>query len=295
MKRIINNREQNILKGNGMKAILAIAFLFSSLATFAQDGEALFKSTCAPCHTIGGGKTVGPDLKGVTEKRPAEWLVKWITSSQALVNSGDADAKAIFAEFNNMVMPDATISEAEVKSVVEYLKQSGSATATVQDTTPVVPKRSTDDATPEEIQMGMDLFQGSQMFSAGGPSCISCHHVSYNGVIPGGLLAKDLTEAYTRLGGDAGLQAMMASPAFPAMQVAFGDRKLTEQEIYCVTAFLNKVNKDTANRATAQGSPLLYGGGPAFVVLLIFIFLLWFNRKKATVKRTIYVRQIKSK
>ena len=271
-----------------------IAFLFSSLAMFGQDGEAIFKQNCAACHSVGNGKLVGPDLKGVTEKRSSEWLVKWITSSQSLINSGDADAKAVFAENNNLVMPDATVSEAEIKSIIEYLKKSGTATA-VQNTAPVVPKRSTDEATPEEIQMGMDLFQGSQMFAAGGPACISCHHVSYNGVIPGGLLAKDLTESFTRLGGDAGMQALLASPAFPAMQVAFGDRKLTDQEIYCVTAFLNKASKDSANRGTAQGNPLLYGGGPAFVVLLTLIFLLWFNRKKATVKRDIYVRQIKSK
>lgn len=30
----------------------------------AEEGEALFMEKCSPCHTIGGGKGVGPDLAG---------------------------------------------------------------------------------------------------------------------------------------------------------------------------------------------------------------------------------------
>ena len=32
-------------------------------------GQAMFKKICAPCHTIGVGDRVGPDLRGVTERR----------------------------------------------------------------------------------------------------------------------------------------------------------------------------------------------------------------------------------
>ncbi len=34
-----------------------------------QPGQALFKKMCAPCHTIGVGDRVGPDLRGVTARR----------------------------------------------------------------------------------------------------------------------------------------------------------------------------------------------------------------------------------
>ena len=37
-----------------------------------QPGQTLFKKMCAPCHTIGVGDRVGPDLRGVTDPaRPA--------------------------------------------------------------------------------------------------------------------------------------------------------------------------------------------------------------------------------
>ncbi|CAN5248354.1 hypothetical protein BH09BAC5_BH09BAC5_05850 [soil metagenome] len=289
-------RQSNIKKqlGKQMKALFISGIMISSVSVFAQDGATVFKNNCSACHSIGKGKLVGPDLKGVTDKRKQDWLMKWVKSSQTLVNSGDADAKAIFEQFNKMPMPDQNITDAEITSILAFIKQSSSSDAVV-DTTPVVPSRSSDDATALEIQMGQDLFQGIVSFQNGGPSCISCHNVNYNGVYPGGLLAKDLTQAYSRVGGDVGLQGLLGSPAFPAMQVAFGDRKLSDKEIYALTAFLNTTNKANATRSTAQGNPLLYGGGPGAVILLIVIFLVWFNRKRATVKREIYSRQLKSK
>src|SRR5215467_15602236 len=39
-----------------------------------QPGQAMFKKICAPCHTIGVGDRVGPDLRGVTQRRERAWL-----------------------------------------------------------------------------------------------------------------------------------------------------------------------------------------------------------------------------
>ncbi|MDD1749458.1 MAG: c-type cytochrome, partial [Methanothrix sp.] len=45
----------------------------------AEKGKAIFDSKCTLCHTIGGGKKIGPDLKGVTQRRAEEWIVKFIS------------------------------------------------------------------------------------------------------------------------------------------------------------------------------------------------------------------------
>ena len=43
-----------------------------------QPGQSLFSKMCAPCHTIGGGDHVGPDLLGVVGRRDRAWLVDFI-------------------------------------------------------------------------------------------------------------------------------------------------------------------------------------------------------------------------
>jgi len=103
--------------------ILILAVLFSlSFNLFADvDGEKIFKQNCTACHTIGGGRLVGPDLSGVTEKREDKWLKSWITNSQDLIASGDADAIAIFEEYNKTVMTTFDFSDEELTAVLAYI------------------------------------------------------------------------------------------------------------------------------------------------------------------------------
>ena len=72
--------------------LLAVVFTFS-FQSFAQpDGAQIFKANCTACHTIVGGRLVGPDLDGIVAKRESSWLKSWINSSSELIASGDADA-----------------------------------------------------------------------------------------------------------------------------------------------------------------------------------------------------------
>jgi len=277
---------------------LAAYFLFMlPNGLSAQDGEAIFKQNCAACHKVGGGRMVGPDLMGVTTKRSEEWLIKWTKSSQSLIKSGDADAKAIFEEFNQTPMPDqAHLSDADLKALYAYVasKSEPATAATAGTNEPAIATDASKNATAEDIEYGKGLFIGSQALVNGGPACISCHNVNYADVIPGGLLAKDLTNAFSRLGGDAGIHGMLGAPPFPAMTEAYKNKAITDKEIAAITAFLYKVDSDKANQQVASFNYLLYGGFGGAVMLLALIFLIWNNRKKYTVKKSIYDRQIKS-
>ncbi|MBX2960537.1 MAG: c-type cytochrome [Flavobacteriales bacterium] len=90
-------------------------------------GEKLYKANCAACHSVGDNKLVGPGLKGINEKRSFEWLVKWIKNSPELIASGDADAKAIFEEFNKVPMPPQNVTDDEIKAILAYIKNPPSA------------------------------------------------------------------------------------------------------------------------------------------------------------------------
>ncbi len=99
--------------------------LVSAQTVFAGQGETMFKSSCSACHSVGKGRLVGPDLKDVDKRHSEEWLHAWIKSSQTVVKSGDTSAVRLFAEYNNMIMPDQNLSDADIKEVLAYIKETG--------------------------------------------------------------------------------------------------------------------------------------------------------------------------
>ena len=107
-----------------IKNCILLAVLFTiSLQTFAQpDGAKIFKQQCTACHVIGEAKLIGPGLKGVTEKRNKEWLKKWINNSSELIASGDADAVAIFEEYNKVAMTNFDFSDEDFEALYGYLQ-----------------------------------------------------------------------------------------------------------------------------------------------------------------------------
>ena len=68
-----------------------------------KEGRKLFKSQCASCHKL-DKKLIGPKLGGVESRRENDWLKSWIKNNAALRASGDADAIAIYEEYNGSVM-----------------------------------------------------------------------------------------------------------------------------------------------------------------------------------------------
>jgi len=273
-------------------SIIASLLLFLSVPLMAQNGQELFETNCSACHTVGGGRLVGPDLQGVTSLRSPEWLMKWTKSSQTLIASGDADAKAIFAEFGELIMPDQShLPDADITAIYAYIASKGGEAA---EGGGVPVANASDDATPEQIQRGRMLFEGSHRFANGGASCMSCHNVNYANVHPRGLLAKDLTEVYKRMGGDAGLKGILGAPPFPAMAQTYTDHPLTEQEIADLIAFLRTVSDQSAKQQAASFNPLLMGGGIGVCCVFLLILVIWFKRKRFSVKADIFNRQIKS-
>jgi len=110
----------------GLFALL-IAFAFSPSNANAQDGEKLFKSYCASCHSAGNNALVGPGLAGVYDKYEREWLYKWIKNSSALIASGDAQAVAVYEQYNKVMMPAQPVNNEEIDAILDYIKAYGEA------------------------------------------------------------------------------------------------------------------------------------------------------------------------
>ncbi|WGK65585.1 c-type cytochrome [Croceiramulus getboli] len=86
----------------------------------AENGERLFKANCAACHRL-YQRATGPALYNVTEKYEREWLYKWIRNSQELIASGDAQAIAIWEEYNKTAMNSFEgLSNAQIDDILAY-------------------------------------------------------------------------------------------------------------------------------------------------------------------------------
>jgi hypothetical protein len=150
------------------------------------------------------------------------------------------------------------------------------------------------DSTIQAISDGASLFDGSTKLTNGGSSCITCHNIASDDVISGGLLAKDLTDVYTRMG-DAGVGAILGSPPFPAMASAFKNKDITPEEIVKLKAFLQYVDQESSTQiGDSMDAEFLMYSPVGLVVWLVFVYFFWYNRKKESVKKEIFDRQIKS-
>jgi cytochrome c2 len=253
------------------------AILAAIMATAAAPAAAVlpaddFKQNCASCHTVGGGRLVGPDLRNVSARRERAWLEKFVLDPQAVISSGDLYAVKLLEEARGVVMPQvAGMTAARAQALLDYIDVESGKEPSASAGAPMTLR-------PEDAERGRRLFLGFEKLSAGGPPCVTCHAVARLPLPGGGTLGPDLTGVFSRLGAERGLAAWLTAPASPTMQPVYLDKALAPDEITSLVAFF----RDTAMGGGAQdASPalafLIAGciGGGAGLVLLDFI---WRNR-----------------
>ena len=113
------------------RAVLSVLILMTLLkanATPVDEGKAIFLSRCAGCHNV-NKIVVGPALAGVDQRRPIDWIINFVHSSQTVVKSGDQYAVKLFEKFNKTQMPDhPDLTADNIRSVVEYIKSEAGST-----------------------------------------------------------------------------------------------------------------------------------------------------------------------
>lgn len=88
----------------------------------AEQGERVFQSKgCVGCHTIGGGKLTGPDLKGVTGRRPYNWFVPWVVNPDSMLKV-DPVAKELLAQYLTPML-NMGVTPEEARALWEYLRR----------------------------------------------------------------------------------------------------------------------------------------------------------------------------
>ena len=94
----------------------------TGLQMSSQPGQALYKKICAPCHTIGVGDRVGPDLRGVTQRRDHAWLSSYIRNPARLREQNDPVALELAAKFPAVHMPALGLAAVDAADLINYLE-----------------------------------------------------------------------------------------------------------------------------------------------------------------------------
>ncbi len=270
-----------------MRTLLTLFGLFIFILGNANEGQDLYKATCAACHTIGKGRLVGPDLIGISEKRNQDWLISFIKSSTAMIKSGDPEAKAIADEYKGLLMPDNTYSDSQILSILEYIEQgeSGGQASVAVDILA--------GTTSENINAGAHLFSGEQGFENGGVACASCHSVKDERIFSSGTLAKELTETWEIMG-SSGVAAILKSSPFPVMNIAYKNHSLTEQEVIDLTAYLKSVSEERYYQRSSDFSmAFAFFGIAFFLMIVVSTVVIYFKRKSNPVNSEILNRPSK--
>ncbi len=155
MKKSKNHKGSKLQKLWLLAAFLPIYLFGQDTTGDAAKGKDLFKANCAACHKL-DGKLVGPPLGGITEKKSAEWLHKWIKNSKALIDAGDKDAIAIFEEYNKvpMLAYDGILSDGDIDNVLAYIADPSKAEAAAPATPAATDTPAT--ATPDTATASAD-------------------------------------------------------------------------------------------------------------------------------------------
>ena len=253
---------------------LAGLWLFPG-ASGAQEAVTTFRQSCMSCHTIGGGRLVGPDLENVEERQNREWLIGFILDPKGVLASGDPYALGLRDDAGGVVMPPTVgLTRERAEAILDLIIAESQMEASQFAGLDI----GDEPFTEADIQLGRAIFRGDVRLENGGPTCLSCHTVEGIGGLGGGRLGPDLSRVFERLQGRKNLASWLLAPATETMQPVYVKASLTNEEILPLVAFLeDEARTGKEDTTTAQVIFLILGLAGA-VLGFVFADSIWRGR-----------------
>lgn len=91
--------------------------------TLVASGQKIFQEKCSACHKI-GERYVGPDLKGVTQRRSPEWILNMILNPQEMTQK-DPTAQELLGTYMTQ-MTFQNVSQDDARAILEFFRQNDS-------------------------------------------------------------------------------------------------------------------------------------------------------------------------
>ncbi len=248
-------------------AVLVVGVLVPA-AAHAQDTPDYFRQNCLNCHTIGGGRLTGPDLKDVGKRKDTEWLIRFMQNPKAVLDSGDAYAAKIVEDSRGVVMPVAPgLTRYRAEQLIKLIEAESKLEKSQFQGIRVSNKPFTD----QDRAAGRTLFVGTQRLKNGGSACNSCHSMYDLSALGGGRLGPDLTRVFERLKGRKALSAWLMAPATETMQPIFKNHPLEAEEIHSLAAYFeDAAEQSEVDASTSRVAFLLLGLAVATAVVFLF-------------------------
>ncbi|MEP7143332.1 MAG: cytochrome c, partial [Ferruginibacter sp.] len=89
-------------------------------AAIAAKGEKIADLKCTSCHKMTDEKLVGPGWKGVTSRHKPEWIMNFVTNTDAMIDK-DPKAQAML-ELCMVRMPNQNLSDDDARSLLEFMR-----------------------------------------------------------------------------------------------------------------------------------------------------------------------------
>jgi cytochrome c2 len=254
-----------------VSAVLVVLPLAVPVA--AEDAAAFYEENCAGCHSIGAGADVGPDLAGVTARRPREWLVRFLLDPPGVVASGDAVAAALVKQWDGAVMdPTPGLTPALAEALLDLVDARSASLSQARTPSEFV-------STPDDVARGRGLFAGSARLVNGGAPCAICHAAGLASAA--GTLGPDLTAVSTRLRGPRAVSSWLGSPPTPLMRALYRNHPLDAGEARSLAAFFADSHGAPAHSRARQRAMLGLGAFTGVVAGFAFVGAVWRRRFRA--------------
>jgi len=87
----------------------------------AEGGKKVYDVKCGACHKLTEEKLVGPGWTGVTSRHKPEWIMNFITNTDAMINK-DPKVQAQL-EICLVRMPNQSLTDDDARNLLEFMRQ----------------------------------------------------------------------------------------------------------------------------------------------------------------------------
>jgi len=87
----------------------------------AETGKKVYEVKCGGCHKLTDERLVGPGWAGVTNRQAPEWIMNFITNTDAMIDKDPAVQAQL--EICLVRMPNQNLTDADARNLLEFMRK----------------------------------------------------------------------------------------------------------------------------------------------------------------------------